>query len=92
VNDALAQLASTGVVGVCLVIALIALWQKDKDLRTTESARIEDAQRMLTLAMTLQKDSTLAITALTAVMEELKEQRELLTREMIARNPQAVRR
>ncbi len=95
----IAQLAGSGVLGVVLVIVMLALRQKDQDnkelqalVQSESKARVDDAQRMLGLAMTLQKESTLAITALTAVMEELKEQRELLTREILRTTPGAVRR
>ena len=64
----LTQLASTGVVGVCLVLSLFALWRKDQEKNAESAARIADAQRMLDLAMTLQKDSTIAINALTALL------------------------
>ena len=87
-ESALTQLAGTGVVGVVLVLALLALWRKDKDLRAEASARVEDAQRMLALAMTLQKDVTLAVSALTEIVEKWEkreEERERLVREAAMR-------
>lgn len=84
-ESALQQLAGTGVVGVVLALALYALWRKDRDLRTESAARVEDAQRMLELAMKLQKELTLAVTALTEVAKELKLERERLLREQALR-------
>lgn len=84
-QPALSQLASTGVVGAVLALALIALWLKDRDLRAESVARVEDAQRMLDLAMKLQKELTLAVTALTEVAKELKLERERLLREQALR-------
>lgn len=75
-ESALAQLAGTGVVGVVLVLALLALWQKDKDFKGEAKARIDDAGRMLAIAMTLQKDVTNAVTALTAIVEKWERREE----------------
>lgn len=79
-ESVLTQLAGSGVLGIFLVLVLLALRQKDADFKAESKARIEDAQRMLSLAMTLQKDTTTAVTALTTIMEELKEERERLER------------
>jgi|GEM_PF-4496966 len=84
----LTQLAGTGVVGAFLVIALLALRQKDGDLRAESKARIEDSQRMLELALRLQKDVTTAVAALTEIVEKWEkreEDRERLTREVALR-------
>ncbi len=93
-ESALAQLAGTGVVGIVLVLALLALWQKDKDFKAEAKARIDDAQRMLGLAMQLQKDVTTAVAALTEIVEKWErreEDRERLAAE-VARQPGPVRR
>ncbi len=71
-ETALTQLASSGVLGVFLVLVLLALRQKDADFKVEAKARIDDAQRMLTLAMALQKDVTVAVAALTEIMETIE--------------------
>ena len=50
----LGQLASTGVVGAFLVIALLALRAKDKALQESTEARIKESQDGLRLVMTIQ--------------------------------------
>lgn len=84
-ETALDQLASTGIIGALLALTLYALWRKDRDLRAESAARVEDAQRMLDLAMRLQKELTLAVNALTEVARELKLERERLMREAALR-------
>lgn len=84
----LQQLASSGVLGVVLVLALLALRTKDRELRGESQARIDDAQRMLELSMRLQKDVTLAVAALTEIVdkwEKREEERERLSREVAMR-------
>jgi type II secretory pathway component PulM len=75
-ESALAQLAGTGVVGLVLVLALLALWQKDKDYKAESKARIDDAQRMLAILMQMQKDVTTAVAALTEIVEKWEKREE----------------
>ncbi len=72
----LTQLAGSGVLGVFLVLVLFALKQKDQDFKSEAKARIEDSQRMLALAMTLQKDVTTAVAALTEIVEKWERREE----------------
>lgn len=58
------QLASTGVVGVLLGLAILALRDKDKQLRTEMEARIADAAKFNTLAMSLQREVIEAVNKL----------------------------
>lgn len=84
----LTQLAGSGVLGVFLVLVCLALRAKDRDLREESKARIADAQRMLELAMRLQKDVTTAVAALTEIVdkwERREEERERLSREVAMR-------
>lgn len=88
-ESALTQLASSGVLGVFLVIVLLALRQKDLEVRAAlalvqaeSRSRVEDAQRMLALAMAMQKDVTTAVATLTEIVEKWErreEERERLT-------------
>lgn len=56
-SDALLQqLASSGVMGLLLALALVALWEKDKQLKAEMTARITDATRYTDLALGLQKE------------------------------------
>jgi hypothetical protein len=83
-ESVLAQLAGSGVLGVFLVLVLLALKQKDQDFKAEAKARIDDSQRMLQLAMTLQKDVTTAVAALTEIVEKWErreEERERLAQE-----------
>jgi hypothetical protein len=50
----LSQLASTGLCGLFLVLALLALRTKDKELNAEKALRIKDSQDMMQLAMTIQ--------------------------------------
>ena len=78
------QLASTGVVGVLLVLALLALRQKDKELKDEQQARIEDAKAYLKLAMSLQEQVLGAVNKLAEIVEaweRREEEREKLERE-----------
>ena len=68
----LSQLASTGVVGVLLVLALLALRSKDKELKDEQQARIEDAKSYLKLAMSLQEQVISAVTKLSDIVEYLQ--------------------
>jgi hypothetical protein len=85
VESAYASLASTGVVGVILVLTILALRVKDDALSTEKNARIEDAQKFLALALSLQKEVTLAVSALTEIVkkwEKREEEQERLEREV----------
>lgn len=53
-NDALGHIASTGVMGSLLVIALIAYYLKDKRLIEETQARIKDGQETQKLLMQVQ--------------------------------------
>jgi uncharacterized membrane protein len=75
-ESVLAQLAGSGVLGIFLVLVLLALRQKDGDFKAEAKARIEDSQRMLALAMTLQKDVTTAVAALTEIVEKWERREE----------------
>lgn len=84
----LTQLASTGVVGIFLVIALFALRHKDKALEDEKNARIKDAHDYTSLAMTLQKDVILAVKTLGEIVEKWEkreEERERFEREITMR-------
>lgn len=68
----LGQLASTGVVGVFLVMALIALKKKDADLDKEKNSRIEDTKQFSTLCLSLQKEVITAVQKLSEVVEFLE--------------------
>jgi hypothetical protein len=68
-NQLLSQLASTGIVGVLLVIALYTLRTKDRELKAEMQLRIEDAQKFNTLAMSLQKEVIQSVSRLGEIVE-----------------------
>lgn len=67
------QLASTGTVGVLLVLALFALRAKDRELKAEMNARIEDAIKFNTLAMSLQREVIQAVNDLGKMLDILVE-------------------
>lgn len=84
-ETALAQLASSGVLGIVLVLSLLALVRKDAALRETDNARIEDAQKFNTLCLSLQKEVITAISTLSKIAElweKKEEDRQRLAREL----------
>lgn len=88
------QVASTGIVGIFLALALLALREKDKALLIEKNARIEDSQKYMTLAMALQKDVITAVKTLGEIVEKWEkreEDRERLDRELELRNARSVR-
>lgn len=75
----LGQIASTGIVGVFLAIALLALREKDKQLKAEMAARIDDAAKFNTLAMSLQREVIQAVHKLgemLTIWERLEEERQ----------------
>lgn len=75
-NDALQQLASTGVVGALLVVAIFALRAKDKELQQEKAARIDDAKAYLQLAMSLQEQVITAVNKLSEIWEAWEKREE----------------
>jgi len=65
----LGQLASTGVVGLLLVLTLYALRDKDRKLQSEMAARIEDAKKYNDLSMALQREVIQAVTKLGEMLE-----------------------
>jgi hypothetical protein len=65
----LSQLAGTGVVGVLLVLSLLALRHKDRELKNEQQARIEDAKAYLNLAMSLQSQVIVAVNKLSEIVD-----------------------
>jgi hypothetical protein len=65
----LGQLASSGLLGLILVIALLALRQKDKELSDEKAARIADAQENLKLIMGLHQQVIIAVNKLSELVE-----------------------
>lgn len=72
----LSQIASTGIVGVFLVIALIALHRRDGELQTEKNLRIADAGKYLELALALQKDVIVAVKTLGEIVEKWERREE----------------
>jgi hypothetical protein len=68
-DEMMRQLASTGVVGVLLVLALFALREKDRQLNAEKTARIEDAGKFNALAMSLQREVIAAVNKLSDMLE-----------------------
>lgn len=82
----LTQVASTGLVGVFLVIALFALRQRDAELQAEKGHRITDAAKYLELALELQKDVIVAVKTLGEIVEKWEKREEAREREeMVAR-------
>ena len=75
------QIASTGVVGALLVIALLALRAKDKELKAEMTARIADSERFNQTALAIQKEVMTAVSKLAEMVkftEERIEERDKL--------------
>lgn len=68
-NDALGQVAGTGIVGALLVLALVALWWKDRQLEREKHSRIEDAKAFNTLALAMQREVITAVQKLSELVE-----------------------
>ena len=84
----LSQLAGTGVVGVLLVLSLLALRHKDRELKLEQQARIEDAKAYLNLAMSLQSQVIVAVNKLSEIVdawERRDEERERVATEATAK-------
>jgi len=67
--QALGQLASTGVVGVILVLTLLALRSKDKEVSDEKAARIKDSQDTLQMILKIQQSVTDAVHKLGQIVE-----------------------
>lgn len=75
----LGQVASTGIVGVLLVIALLTLRAKDRELSEEKDARIKDAKDWNTQALTIQKevsDSLAKLSEIFKIWEKREQERE----------------
>lgn len=78
-DSLLGQIASHGIVGTMLGLALLALRAKDKELKAEMAARIEDAQKLNTIAMALQREVIQAVHKLSemlAIWERRDEERQ----------------
>lgn len=80
-TDALGQIASTGVMGVLLVIALIALYLKDKQLGEETEARIKDGQETQKLLMQVQQSAIDTTHKLSEVADRMEKREEDMIRE-----------
>ena len=67
--DALGQIASTGLAGAMLVVALLALRAKDRALSAEQTARVNDSRENLQLIMKLQEQVILAVNKLSELVE-----------------------
>jgi CTP synthase (UTP-ammonia lyase) len=70
------QLASTGVVGVFLVLALLSLRSTYNALVAEKNARIEDVQKFNTLCLALQKEVITSISTLAKIAERTEKKEE----------------
>lgn len=68
-SDVLGQIASTGLAGCMLVVALLALRAKDKALTAEQAARVTDSRENLQLIMKLQEQVILAVNKLSELVE-----------------------
>jgi len=90
----LSQIASTGVVGALLVIALLALRAKDKELKAEMSARIADGERFRESILAIQKEVMTAVASLAGMVkfteQRIEERDELIEKlsEAHAANPE----
>ena len=69
------RIASTGLAGVFLALAVYAYWSKDKELKAEMQQRIADAQQFNTLALNLQKELIRAVNRLGEIVEWVEGQR-----------------
>ena len=82
----LEQIASVGITGALLILALFALRSKDKELSDEKNARIDDAKTNLQLAMKLQEQVILAVNKLADIVENW-EKREVERERSMMRSP-----
>ena len=68
-SDVLGQIASTGLAGAMLVVALLALRSKDRTLTAEQAARVSDARENLQLIMKLQEQVIVAVNKLSELVE-----------------------
>jgi hypothetical protein len=76
--EATQHLLNYGALGLCLVLALVALWYVDLDrtkihekLEAEQKARVDDAKAYMDLALELQRAELQKVTELKAVAEVL---------------------
>jgi len=79
------QIASLGIVGVLLVASLIALRSVYNSFIAEKTARIDDAQKFNTLALSMQKEMILATQSLVKIADAFEKREERLEREFAAR-------
>jgi len=72
----LGQLASTGLCGIFLVLALLALRTKDKELNAEKALRIKDSQDMMKLAMEIQSSVIDAVHKLGDIVDSFEKRDE----------------
>lgn len=80
-NDALGHIASTGVMGSLLVIALIGYYLKDKRLTEETQARIKDGQETQKLLMQVQSSVIDAVHKLGEIVEWAEKRADEVSRE-----------
>jgi hypothetical protein len=74
--QAFGQLASTGVVGAFLVLALMALRSKDRELRDEQALRTKDAQDTMKLIMQIQQSVIDAVHKLGEIVDSWEKREE----------------
>jgi hypothetical protein len=78
VDKALDILATQyGLPGVIIVILLVALWKKDKQVAAIQQARIEQAEAGTKLVIALQSTLIDSVKKLGDIFEDFKEQRRM---------------
>lgn len=80
-GEALNQIASHGILGALLVVALIAYYLKDKRLSEETDARIKDGEETRKLIMQVQQQAIEAVHKLGEIVEWAEKRAEESTRE-----------
>jgi len=71
VEDAIANIASSGVLGALLVIVLLAYGRKDKEYKDVQEARVTDARKVTTTILEMQEKWQTTINMLERAVDKL---------------------
>lgn len=70
--ELIGTLLSAGPLGAVIVAMGIALWRQTGELRVSQEARVQDAQKVADMLLNLNDKWNASITELTTVIKELK--------------------
>lgn len=79
------QVATAGILGVLLLMAILAIIRLYRDLVVEKNNRIEDATKFNTLALQMQKEMILATQSLVKIADSFEKREDRLEREFAMR-------